>query len=264
MTEINNTTVETAQGADNTIQTIEMMFPTSLVKKLENLFQDDKIDFNKVLFTVFWINRGKYNSLKGRNESFQEVSSRYGNWLSLKGKQGKEFLDKLIQGNIIKKVSGYVSGKQYTRYRLVMRFSYKGKDATKDDWELYTLTPDHGAFARKYITDKWNVIIPVSKPKTKIAGENIKNNEVANPTHDHNIIEKMNIQEEMLNTLFTTVAELKAEIEILKDNITTPISHGEPPIKVDTIEEQEITYNDVLSETPFFQKEEGTLNFVAI
>jgi len=164
----NNNIAVDVQGTETAQKTINMMFPTSLVKKIEKLFEGDKTDFKKVLFTVFWINKGKYNSIKKRYEAYQEVSSRYGNWMALTGKKGTEFIAKLVDGGIIKKVSGYTTAKHYTRYTLVTPYLYKGKDATGNDYTLYTLTEDSGAFAKKYIKDNYNVIIPSTSTKVKV------------------------------------------------------------------------------------------------
>ncbi|GEM_PF-783126 len=164
----NNNIAVDVQGTETAQKTINMMFPTSLVKKIEKLFEGDKTDFKKVLFTVFWINKGKYNIIKKRYEAYQEVSSRYGNWMALTGKKGTEFIAKLVDGGIIKKVSGYTTAKHYTRYTLVTPYLYKGKDATGNDYTLYTLTEDSGAFAKKYIKDNYNVIIPSTSTKVKV------------------------------------------------------------------------------------------------
>lgn len=164
----NNNIVEEVQGAEATTEgKVNMMFPTELLKKLEVLFADDKIDFNKILFTVYWINKGKYNSLKKMHENYQEVSSRYGNWISLVGKKGTDFIKKLVDGGIIKKVSGYVTAKHYTRYTLVNPFNYKGGDATGDMWTIYTLYPEDGAFIKKYLSDKHVVRISSTVNNTK-------------------------------------------------------------------------------------------------
>ncbi|WP_313511600.1 hypothetical protein [Sphingobacterium sp.] len=191
------------------VKEIEMMIPTSLVNKLEKLFEEDKIDFNKILFTIYWINKGKYNSIKGKYENYQEVSSRFGNWISLVGKKGTNFINKLINGGIIKKVSGYVSAKHYTRYTLIEPFNYKGKSAKGNEFNYYQLTIDDGAFIRKYIMDGYNVIIPSN------------NNKKLEENKDKKYMELQDLYNELqkgFNQIQQENFELKAKIEELESN----------------------------------------------
>ncbi len=254
MTNNNNIAVE-VQGTKTAEKTINMMFPTSLVKKLEKLFEGDKTDFNKVLFTVFWINKGKYNSIKKRYEAYQEVSSRYGNWMALTGKKGTEFIAKLVDGGIIKKVSGYTTAKHYTRYTLVTPYLYKGKDATENDYTLYTLTEYTGAFAKKYIKDNYNVIIPSTSTKVKEIAKkmNVEVEQVGKDLEKNNMDEEIqnlekrvaSLQERIL-AMQQQMAEQEQQIKQLVNNI------GNQPSTA--IEEQ--IEKPKLEDTPFFHDEE--------
>lgn len=254
MTNNNNIAVE-VQGIKTAEKTINMMFPTSLVKKLEKLFEGDKTDFNKVLFTVFWINKGKYNSFKKRYEAYQEVSSRYGNWMALTGKKGTEFIAKLIDGGIIKKVSGYTTAKHYTRYTLVTPYQYKGNDATGNDYTLYTLTEDSGAFAKKYIKDSYCVIIPSTSTKVKeiTKEKNVEVEQVGKNLETNNMnIEIENLEkrvaslQERIDAMQQQMAEQEQQIKQLVNN------RGNQP---STAIEEEIQKTN-LKETPFFHDEE--------
>ncbi|WP_313448224.1 hypothetical protein [Sphingobacterium sp.] len=243
MTNNNNIAVD-VQGTETAQKTINMMFPTSLVKKLEKLFEGDKTDFNKVLFTVFWINKGKYNSIKKRYEVYQEVSSRYGNWMALTGKKGTEFITKLISGGIIKKVSGYTTAKHYTRYTLVTPYQYKGKDATGNDFSLYTLTEDAGAYAKKYINDNYCVIIPSTSTKVKeiVRKESVEVEQVGN-----NLEKNYNMDIEIQN-LKNMVASMQMRIEEQQQQINELIAKNNQP---STVEEEKHS----LENTPFFHEE---------
>jgi len=246
MTNNNNIAVE-VQGIETAGKTINMMFPTSLVRKLENLFEGDKTDFNKVLFTVFWINKGKYNSIKKRYEAYQEVSSRYGNWMALTGKKGTAFITKLVDGGIIKKVSGYTTAKHYTRYTLVNPFQYKGKDATGNDYILYTLTEDAGAFAKKYINDNYCVIIPSTSTKVKeiVRKESVEVEQVGKNLETNN----MDLEKEIEN-LKILVASMQVRIEDQQQQINELIAKNNQPSTV----EEEIE-KPRLEDKPFFHEE---------
>lgn len=217
----NNNIVEEVQGAEATSEgKVNMMFPTELLKKLEVLFADDKIDFNKVLFTVYWINKGKYNSLKGKNESYQEVSSRYGNWISLIGKKGADFIKKLVDGGIIKKVSGYVTAKHYTRYTLVNPFNYKGGDATGDIWTIYTLYPEDGAFIKKYLSDKHVVRIKTNTTKANtIAKPKVEDSLKVEQGEAIDITAEINKINMTLNELINKVTALENENKELREQL---------------------------------------------
>nr|WP_315393910.1 hypothetical protein [uncultured Sphingobacterium sp.] len=245
-----NTNTITAQGAGNEEEkVISMLFPTSLVNQLERLFEGDKIDFNKVLFTTFWINKGKWNSIKNRNETYQEVSSRFPNWLALTGKKGTDFIKKLIDGGIIKKTTGYTTGKNYTRYALVTPFIPKG-NAKGDDYTLYTLTPESGAYAKKYINDGYNVFITTSK-KVK---EEI---EVSQPIEINEEVDTINYKE-IINKMKEEIKTLQADLDAVNERVTE-IELREPTTAIEA-EVYEIMAKHLTNEISFINKVDELMN----
>lgn len=213
MTDDNNLN-SNVQGAD----TVSMLFPTSLVEQLQDLFLNEKIDFNKVLFTVFWINKGKWNNLKKKYEPYQEVSSRFPNWLSIPGKKGTDFIKRLVDGGIIRQQAGYVTAKHYTRYTLAEPFDYKGKDARGDDYQLYTLKEDAGAFVRKYIADNFVVKIASTYKSKAVKASNVEavNNSEFQNLHD--MVKKMQMQIEQMQVEINGLKQLQ---NIKKEEIST-------------------------------------------
>lgn len=210
----NNNLDSNVQGAE----AVSMLFPTSLVEQLQDLFLNEKIDFNKVLFTVYWINKGKWNSLKKRYEAYQEVSSRFPNWLSIPGKKGTDFIKRLIDGGIIKHQGGYVTAKHFTRYKLVEPFDYKNKDATGDDYQLYTLKEDAGAFIRKYIADNFVVKIASTTKSKAVKASNVESVNSSEFENLHDMVAKMQKQIEQMQIEINVLKQLQS---IKKEELST-------------------------------------------
>lgn len=218
---------------------VDMMLPTSLLSQLNELFKDSKTDIHKVYFTVFWINKGVYRSLKKMNMPYQEVSSQYGNWIS-----DTTIIPTLEKGGIIKKEKG--SKRYYQRFVLLNKFNYKGKSAKGSEYDLITLYDEDGAYVKKYIDGKHNVIIPPRKKKNETKIKHIKT--VGKENTDNKLMELQDLYNELqasFNIVQQENFELKAENKKLKEQaqtFTEETQHVEFPTKN-------------LEDTPFFKDE---------
>lgn len=192
---------------------VDMMLPTSLLSQLNELFKDSKTDIHKVYFTVFWINKGVYRSLKKMNMPYQEVSSQYGNWIS-----DTTIIPTLEKGGIIKKEKG--SKRYYQRFVLVDKFNYKGKSAKGSEYDLITLYDEDGAYVKKYIDGKHNVIIPPRKKKneTKIKPIQVVENKENKDKQIMELQELIKLQAEQINQLHQQVADLTSQLNMVKIN----------------------------------------------
>ena len=192
---------------------VDMMLLTTLLSQLNELFKDSKTDIHKVYFTVFWINKGLYRSLKKMYMPYQEVSSQYGNWIS-----DTTIIPTLEKGGIIKKEKG--SKRYYQRFVLVDKFNYKGKSAKGSEYDLITLYDEDGAYVKKYIDGKHNVIIPPRKKKneTKIKPIQIIDNK------DKKLMELQDLYNELqasFNIIQQENFKLKAENGKLIEELNT-------------------------------------------
>ncbi len=132
----------------NKREAIKIDIPSGLLSQLETLFADETPKtFKKILFIIYIINQGKYNSSKKSYEQFYELSrTKLKSYLSLNSKLSV-ILDKLISNKIIAKNEGYLYNNHYQKYKMVNFFDYKNCEKT-----IY-LNFNDGAYVNRYIKD---------------------------------------------------------------------------------------------------------------
>ncbi|WP_313235722.1 hypothetical protein [Sphingobacterium multivorum] len=286
----NNNIVADVQGAEVTTneqkewKSVDIMIPTHLLNKLQELYINDSIPLAKIIFTVHWINKGKYNPLNKSYYPYQEVSNRYVNWLGLNAKQAKNFLKNLEDYGIIKIVGKGVKDKNYTLYSMVNPFDYKGGKATEinTDWEFLRYFTEDFAFIKKYCETRGVVKIPsrTKKQQTKLPVESvdISTGEITNVTEELNNI-KMTLKEVLdnyyelsnkISALEAENAELKKELN-KKADIVTSLKSEIQQYTLSRIEEPKVFENpdeintdiiyDSKENTPFFNNDDD-IDFV--
>ncbi|QQT29845.1 hypothetical protein I6I99_21255 [Sphingobacterium multivorum] len=171
---INNNDARQGHEYVNKNQTIKVDLPSKLITQLEEIFPSvNSKTFKKILFIIFLINKGKWNSLTKRYENYYELSIKsLKTYLSLNSKLSP-IIKTLLDSNIIAKVGGYTTGVNYQKYKISHPFNFQ---EAKEELTTLFLTSDDGAYVRKYIADgyivKYTSITPIAKEQSTDVNNN--------------------------------------------------------------------------------------------
>ena len=152
---------------NNNKETIKLDIPTALYNELEIVFENEKSKvFKKILFIIYLINQGTWNSKTKQYNSYYELSINHmKGYLSL-NKMMSPIINTLIEKGVIKKSGIGINGNNYTKYSMVQPFSFT-KMEEKDVTTIF-LTTEDGAYVSKYINDNYIVKYSVNKANREL------------------------------------------------------------------------------------------------
>jgi len=239
---------------NNNKETIKLDIPTALYNELEVIFESEKSKvFKKILFIVYLINQGTWNSKTKQYNSYYELSINHmKGYLSL-NKMMSLIINTLIEKGVIKKSGIGINGNNYTKYSIVQPFSFSKMD--KKDVTTIFLTTEDGAYVSKYINDKYIVKYSVNKANRELK---TVEKEVVNIEKVGKILEKNNMDlEKEIENLKDMVASMQMQIEQQKEQINQLVNNSNNHVvaQPSTVIEEEIQKTN-LKETPFFHDEE--------
>lgn len=208
---------------NNNKETIKLDIPTALYNELEAIFENEKSKvFKKILFIVYLINQGTWNTKTKQYNSYYELSVNHmKGYLSL-NKMMSPIINTLIERGVIKKSGIGINGNNYTKYSMVQPFSF----TTMDKKEVTTifLTTQDGAYVDKYINDNYIVKYSVNKANRELK---TVEKEVVNSEKVGKILERNNMDlEKEIENLKDMVASMQMQIEQQKEQINQLVNNS--------------------------------------
>ncbi len=213
----------TTTTTKNNKETIKVDIPTTLLNKLEVIFESEKSKvFKKILFIVYLINQGTWNVKTKQYNSYYELSINHmKGYLSL-NKMMSPIINTLIESGVIKKSGIGINGNNYTKYSMVQPFSFT-KMEEKDVTTIF-LTTEDGAYVNKYINDNYIVKYSVNKANKELK---TTEKEVVNIEKVYKILERNNMDlEKEIENLKDMVAFMQMQIEQQKEQINQLVNNS--------------------------------------